>query len=62
MKEREREREEEADDFVYCVLVAVKVFPGPFNKGIFVRMPDRGDEEYQVRPFLFPFVYSFYSS
>ncbi|KAM0791001.1 hypothetical protein ACM66B_004301 [Microbotryomycetes sp. NB124-2] len=26
----------------------VKVFPGPHNKGIFVSLPDRNDEEYQI--------------
>ena len=34
---------------------AVKVFPGERNKGIFVTLPDRGGEEYQVRPSLIAF-------
>lgn len=27
----------------------VKVFPGPWNHGLFVSFPDFDDEEYQVR-------------
>ncbi|ORY73073.1 hypothetical protein BCR35DRAFT_354204 [Leucosporidium creatinivorum] len=26
----------------------VKVFPGPWNRGLYVSFPDRGDEEYQI--------------
>lgn len=26
----------------------IKVFPGPWNHGIFITLPDRSDEEYQV--------------